>query len=248
MGALVDKLAFPVPPKEEGAGALAARPDGLTLTTVSGEKISAVHIKCRGSRRTILYSHGNAEDLGLCLYSLDRLAVTCNSDVFAYDYCGYGVSEGSASEAGCYLAIDAAYEYLKDKVDPKRIVALGRSIGSGPTVDLVSRNPQIRGMVLQSPIESGGRAVFGNKVSWVAYRMDIFRNYEKVALIKCPVFIMHGTVDEVVPWANGKAIQEGCVNAVEPFWVQGCGHNDMPEAQCYAKVRDFLDREFVWSY
>merc|ERR1712216_546763 len=96
------------------------------------------------------------------------------------------------------------------------------------------------GMVLCSPIESGGRAVFGNRVSWFAYRMDIFRNYEKVGKIKCPVFVMHGTCDEVVPWRNGKAIQAGCENAVDPYWVNGAGHNDMPEATCSPRLVIFL--------
>merc|ERR1719399_471070 len=110
------------------------------------------------------------------------------------------MSQGTPSEENCYLCIDAAYAYLlRQSVDAKRIVAFGRSIGSGPTVDLVSRHPEIRGMVLQSPIESGGRAVFGKGVSTVGYFFDIFRSYEKVGKIKVPVFVMHGTVDEVVP-------------------------------------------------
>lgn len=256
MGTLVSQLAFPAPPREEGAAELLAQtypagspctgPELLYLTTTLGDKIAAVHIRKPNTKRTILYSHGNAEDLGLCFNALDMLAEITNSNVFAYDYPGYGLSEGEPSESNCYLAIDAAFNDLRSKTGSSRIIAFGRSIGSGATVDLVSRHPDIRGMVLQSPIESGARAIFGNGVSRLGYMFDIFRNYEKVGNIKCPVLVMHGTVDEVVPFSNGQAIQAGCINAVEPLWVRGVGHNDMPERKCFQRVREFLDTDFDW--
>jgi len=240
MGGLVATLAFPVPPKEWGKQRLLSRRDLIYLQTQSGHQISAVHLK-RGAGRTILYSHGNAEDLGLILPYIELLSDTCGTDVVAYDYCGYGISEGSPSEENCYQSIDAAYKYLRQQVNPSHIIAFGRSIGSGPTVDLVSRHPEIRAMVLQSPLESGGRAVFGYWASLAAYPLDIFRNYEKIDKVECPVLIMHGTRDTVVPHSNGVAIHAQCKNAVTPLWVEGCGHNDMPDYQCLKKVRDFLD-------
>lgn len=239
MGALIGTLAFPVPPKDWAAEQLRARPDLVWMTTSKGLRIAAVHIQ-RGAQYTILYSHGNAEDVGLSLPYLDRMSECCQANVLAYEYCGYGLSEGEPSEDNCYLSIDAAYEYLKGKVDPKNIIAFGRSLGSGPTVDLVSRHPEIKAMVLQSPLESGARAIFGKTVSWVGYRLDIFKNYEKMPRVHCPVFIMHGTKDEVVPFHNGQAIYEMCEQAADPFWVQGKGHNNMPDGQCLDRVREFL--------
>lgn len=223
---------------------LLARPDLVYIEADDEElahPISAVHIQ-QGYGRTILYSHGNAEDLGLCLKYLDRLAEICGADVLAYDYPGYGISEGSASEEGCYAAINAAYAHLQQTVHPSRIVAFGRSIGSGPTVDLVSRESEIRGMILQSPLESGARAVLGEKTSYWGYSLDIFKNYEKVEDIECPVLVMHGTEDEVVPIQNGRNIHAGCQNAVEPFWIEGRGHNNMPEQLCFQRIREFLDQ------
>merc|ERR1719456_1184087 len=93
-------------------------------------------------------------------------------------------------------------------IDPSRIIAMGRSIGSGPTVDLVSRHRDIHGMVLMSPIDSG-MAIFGNTPARLGYNIDIFRNYEKVPEIVCPVLVMHGRNDQVVPIENGKAIHRG---------------------------------------
>lgn len=243
MGVAVSSLAFPVPPKERAAKALLARPDLIYLHTEMDDQIAAVHIRrgASGTDRVILYSHGNAEDLGQRLPYLDLMSQICATDVLAYDYCGYGFSEGTPSEDNCILAINAAYEYLLEHFRPNRIVLFGRSIGSGPTVDLAMRHPEIRGVVLQSPLESCGRAVFGSTVSWVGYRFDLFKNYEKIDKVTCPVLVMHGTADDIVPWQNGIALHDACPNAVEPLWVQDVGHNDMPNEVCLRRVRTFLD-------
>jgi pimeloyl-ACP methyl ester carboxylesterase len=253
MGAGVSSLAFPVPPRKSRAlDALKKRPDLVYLDTEDGDRIAAVHVRRGGSGtdRVILYSHGNAEDLGLRLPYLDLMSQICATDVFAYDYCGYGLSEGTPSEEGCILAIEAAYEYLTEIYNPNRIIAFGRSIGSGPTVDLLTRRKEIRGMVLQSPMESCGRAILGENVAWVAYHMDMFRNYEKIHKVKCPVLVMHGTEDEVVPWENGVALHEACKEPVEPLWVEDAGHNDMPNEVCLRRVRQFIDEldGLSWGY
>ncbi|CAE8622923.1 unnamed protein product, partial [Polarella glacialis] len=234
MGGAVTSLAFPVPPKQRSAEALLKRPDLLYLQTENGDQIAAVHIRrgVSGTDRVILYSHGNAEDLGQRLQYLDLMSQICATDVLAYDYCGYGFSEGDPSEENCIQSIDAAYDYLLSRFAPNRIVVFGRSIGTGPTVDLAMRRPEIRGMVLQSPLESCGRAVFGNITSWIGYRIDLFKNYEKIDKVKCPVLVMHGANDDIVPIENGIAIYEACTNAVEPLWLDDYGHNDMPNEIC----------------
>lgn len=244
MGQVVQHVAFPVPERSRSAKLLQSRPELLWLTTEEEDVIPAVHIRRSiGADRTILYSHGNAEDLGLILPLLDRMAEACVADIFAYEYPGYGVSDGEPSEEGCYAAIEAAYIYLTDEmmVDPSRIICMGRSIGSGPTVDIVSRRREIRGMVLMSPIESG-MAIFGNVSAQLGYNIDIFRNYEKITEVSCPVLVMHGRDDQIVPIENGKAIYKGCKNAVNPLWIPNVGHNNMPEQACLAKTREFLDQ------
>jgi pimeloyl-ACP methyl ester carboxylesterase len=246
MGAAVaNAVAFPIPDKEKTAAALLARNDALYLTTEDGDRVSCVHIRraAAGTDRVILYSHGNAEDLGQRLPYLDMMSQICGADVFAYDYCGYGLSEGKPSEESCLAAIEAAYEYLLQYFDSSRIMVFGRSIGSGPTVDLAVQHPEIRGMILQSPFESCGRTIFGNNAitSWIGYSIDLFKNYEKIGDVTCPVLVMHGTLDDIVPVDSGVAIYEACQNAVEPLWVEDAGHNDMPADKCLRRVREFLD-------
>ena len=68
----------------------------LSLNTRTGNTISATHIKRRGATVTILYSHGNAEDLNFCFGWMRRMSRALNVNVFAYDYAGYGGSTGES--------------------------------------------------------------------------------------------------------------------------------------------------------
>ncbi|CAK0888784.1 unnamed protein product [Prorocentrum cordatum] len=96
-------------------------------------------------------------------------------------------------------------------------------------------------MVLQSPIESAIRTVMSKRAQWFLQGIDIFRNYDKAPLIKCPALLMHGTADQVVPYHCGKAIHELLVNAEPIVPFERRGHNDMPEPDTMRKVKVFLD-------
>ncbi|KAG7343233.1 serine aminopeptidase, S33 [Nitzschia inconspicua] len=279
MGGIVSALAFPAPAKEISQAALlarAAKQQLVYLKTASGYQIPAIHlVKKTNSKKdnnsnyfTIIYSHGNAEDVGLSLPYLDYLSQYCDCHVFAYEYCGYSLAEGEPSEQNCYECIQAAYDYLtnQEKVDSSKIVLVGRSLGTGPTVDLAAKlciqKMPPAGVVLQSPLESGGRCVLGESASFYLYYLDIFRNYEKIhKLAPIPVFIMHGLLDRVVPATNGKALLESLAKAQRaypgdngrersddhykavaypPLWIPDAGHNDMPEFDCMQNIAKFL--------
>src|SRR5579871_3905512 len=83
----------------------------LKITTASGKKISAVYLPNPSAKFTLLVSHGNAEDLGDDRYWLENLR-HAGFSVFAYDYEGYGSSEGKPTEKTAYEDEAAAYDYL----------------------------------------------------------------------------------------------------------------------------------------
>jgi len=262
MGNLINTLAFPRPMYDRNfyEHTLLRRSDLVWLTTSKGERVPACHVRCRrgaaaAARKTLLYSHGNAEDIGLHLAYIDLLARELDVDVFSYEYVGYSLGRfedppQDPSEEGCTRSVDAAWRYCTDqlKIPPKDIVIFGRSIGSGPSVDLASREVEgsqfspldVAGVLLQSPIESGGRVAFGKAVSFMAYGLDIFRNYEKIDKIRAPCAIMHGTADEVVNVRNGHNLHGWLQKPFEPLWIEGYGHNDMPEDRCFEYSRKFL--------
>ena len=131
-----DKILFPFPSPPT------CREDQVDfyLTTRSGIKVAcAQRIPAKGNGLVVLYSHGNGEDIGNLMPLLDEVSEK-GIQIIAYDYPGYGLSQGKPSEAGCYEAIDAAYRYLTQDlgVEPHRIVAWGRSLGTGPSCYLAS--------------------------------------------------------------------------------------------------------------
>lgn len=263
MGGAINAVAFPAPqlPQSWYEEELLHRSDLVWLTTARGERIPACHVKSQpwyqssSTRMTLLYSHGNAEDLGLHIEYVEALAHHTGTDVFSYEYVGYSLSRldgAEASESACLRSVDAAWRYCVDtlQIPPKHIVLYGRSIGSGPTVDLASREAvedsghsplDVGGVLLQSPLESGGRAVLPYFVSLVGYPLDIFRNYEKVSKIRAPVAIMHGVADEVIPVGNGRALHGLLSNPFEPLWIPHAGHNNMPQEDCFEYTRRFVN-------
>jgi pimeloyl-ACP methyl ester carboxylesterase len=257
MGGLVSALAFPVPSRTYSEPSLKHEGDRLVWLTTDDDassrlKVPALYLQRQQYKTpiTILYSHGNAEDIGINIPYLEHLSEVLNVNVLAYEYPGYSIADGDEpSEELCCAAIRAAYHYLVDtqKVDPSTIVLMGRSLGTGPTVDLASKTPEIAGTILQSPLESGIRCVLGTCSSVVLYPFDIFRSYAKIQNIVGPVFIVHGLADRVVPCQNGKALQALLEQrpqhqevAYDPVWIPGRGHNDMPHEYCLELFQKFL--------
>nr|TKS00420.1 hypothetical protein D5086_0000182840 [Populus alba] len=198
--------------------------DVLKLRTRRGNEIVAVHIKHPRASATLLYSHGNAADLGQMFELFVELSNRLRINLMGYDYSGYGQSSGKPTECNTYADIDAAYKCLKEQYGVKddQLILYGQSVGSGPTVDLASRLPNLRGVVLHSPILSGMRVLYPVKRT---YWFDIYKVFFcGVDSIKYACLILCGTSDEVVDCSHGKQLWELCKEKYEPLWINGGGH------------------------
>ena len=185
-------------------------------------------------RRTAPTSLTSLNPTSLRFASLTRYASLYASQVniLAYDYDGYGLSEGEPSEQGVYADIEAAFNYLTDvlSVPPERVILYGRSLGSGPSCHLAMKqskeNRPVRGVILQSPVMSAYRVAFHFRFSMPG---DVFCNIDKVPHINSPIFIMHGRRDEVVPFWHGQELFLATKPQyqADPFWVESAGHNNI---------------------
>lgn len=199
------------------------KPDVIKLTSGSGSRISALYLPNPTARFTLLVSHGNAEDLGDDRDWLEDLN-RAGFNVFAFDYQGYGTSEGKPTEKGAYDDEEAAYNYLVAKLDtpPERIIIFGRSVGTGPAVHLAARKPAA-GLILQSPFLSAFRVV--TQIPLLPF--DLFPNARDIRKVRCPVLVMHGTADEVIPFWHGQKLF-ALANQPKLFaGFQGAGHNNL---------------------
>ncbi|THU46154.1 hypothetical protein C4D60_Mb09t01960 [Musa balbisiana] len=198
----------------------------LRLPTRRGTEIVAVYVRNPMASSTLLYSHGNAADLGQMYELFLELSIHLRVNLLGYDYSGYGQSSGKPSEQNTYADIEAAYKCLIEQYGAKEeeIILYGQSVGSGPTVELATRLPRLRAIVLHSPILSGLRVMYPVKRT---YWFDIYKNIDKIPLVKCPVLIIHGTSDEVVDCSHGKKLWELCKEKYEPLWLKGGKHCDL---------------------
>ncbi|CAN1845716.1 Alpha/beta hydrolase domain-containing protein 17C [Linum perenne] len=194
--------------------------DVLRLTTRRGNEIVAVYVRYPMATTTLLYSHGNAADVGQMYELFIELSIHLRVNLLGYDYSGYGQSTGKPSEHNTYADVEAAYKCLEDNYGARQenIILYGQSVGSGPTLDLAARLPRLRAVVLHSPILSGLRVMYPVKRS---YWFDIYKNIDKIPQVKCPVLIIHGTSDEVVDFSHGKQLWELCQEKYEPLWLKG---------------------------
>jgi len=200
---------------------------------------------------TVIFTHGNAEDLGHVYPWMEYVSNLVEVNILAYDFTGYGLNFGTCSEENCFIDIRSVYEFLvyDKKINPSSIILYGRSLGSGPTcylgAKLFSNNASfmssifsseatkkdpnialpIAAVILQSPIASCVR-VLSDTLSHVPFT-DLFVNINKIDKIKVPIFIMHGTDDEVVPFRHGQALFAKCQIGWRFLEVPGAGHNNI---------------------
>eukprot|EP01026_Neomeris_dumetosa_P018357 TRINITY_DN17182_c1_g1_i5.p2 TRINITY_DN17182_c1_g1~~TRINITY_DN17182_c1_g1_i5.p2 ORF type:complete len:299 (-),score=19.15 TRINITY_DN17182_c1_g1_i5:194-1090(-) len=220
------------------------------LRGYGNQKIVAVFMKHDEAKMTILYSHGNATDLGYTVPFLRELQEVLKCNIFCYDYSGYGESARGVRPMVNHTLADilSCYDCLVNKyqIEPSKIVLYGESLGSGPTVWLAAtksskKGPKFGGMVLHAPLLSGLRVLFPTASCWPSV-WDVYPNQNLIKKVNCPVQIIHGGNDGVISQLHGRKLQELAPNATEyPLWISEAGHNDLPSfPQYFVTLQKFL--------
>ena len=232
---LSNKIIFPVPKP--------TYTDNEQIIKVSlpdKTKISLQLFEVKNPKFYIIYNHGNAVDLGLVYFKLIEASKELNSTILAYDYPGYGTSEGSPSESSLFAAADATYAYLKSlNIKDSQIIIWGRSIGSGPATYLAWKYP-VAGLFLESPFKSA----FTVATHIPILPFDKFNNIAKIKSIDCPLLVMQGTKDHIIPCSHGKALYKLAKAPKYKLWVKNAGHNnlkDIADEKYWQTIKDFLD-------
>lgn len=185
--------------------------------------ITALYLPNPQAKWTILYSHGNAEDLGDIRPVLNQLR-DWGFNVMAYDYRGYGQSTGVAGETNAYADARAVYDYLTQtlKIPPSQIILYGRSLGGGVATHLATE-VEAAALVLESTFTSAFRVVLPVPI----FPFDKFNNLSKLNQISIPILIIHGEADEVIPFAHGQALYEAAHSPKFHLWIPGASHNNI---------------------
>ncbi len=199
--------------------------DISTIPTSNDEQIAVLTRTIPDAPFTVLFLHGNQEDLSEVH---DRLEVfeQLGFSAVAIDYRGYGRSDGTATEAGAYRDAEAAYTYLTETlhVPPSQIIVLGRSLGGAIAIDLAARR-EIGGLVVESTFTTAFRVALPVRI----LPFDQFTSIDKIGHVTCPVAVMHGTSDALISLRHGHELFAAAPSPKLSLWVDDATHQDLLE-------------------
>lgn len=207
-------------------------------------------------RPVVLYFSGNAANRQWRVEECSVLTAA-GADVFLFDYRGYGDNAGSPSEEA--LAADARtvwnYAVHERNVPPERLFLYGESIGGGVAVRLASE-------MCDAGTPPGGlltRSTFSSLVETAAYHYgwlpvgwlltERYPSCERIASVTCPILMLHGNDDEIVPLELGRKLFDAApatsAGGVPKRFVQlsGADHNGVlatHDAEIRSAMREFF--------
>ena len=173
------------------------------------ELLGWYHEKDLKKHKTIVFFHGNAGSLENRIHKLNHFReMDVNFLIIAWR--GFSGNKGKPSEKGLYEDGKSAINWLLDKgVKEKNIVIYGESLGTGVATHL-SQNKNFGGLILETPFTSmiDAAKIFYPYIPVGLLLKDKFDNKSKIKNISIPVLIMHGEVDQIVPFFMGKKMYE----------------------------------------
>ena len=201
--------------------------EDVFLATEDNVRLHGWYLPHQGSRKTLLFFHGNAGNISHRAASVEifhRLGL----NVFIFDYRGYGKSQGKPDEDGLYEDARAAWRYLTDErgVGQDDIILFGRSLGGAVAAELAAA-VQPGGLILESTFSSAkdaARAVFPVLSRLIVLRYD-FDTAAHLRRVTSPVLVLHSPDDEIIPLHLGEALFRAA-NEPKSFVKMRGGHNN----------------------
>lgn len=220
--------------------------DEVRVVTSDGVGLHGWYLPAEDARATILMLHGNAGNISHRLFKTAPL-VKAGVSVLLIDYRGFGKSEGKIAR-GEDLVQDgrAALQWLiKEKQVPaEQIVLFGESIGSGPVL-LLANERSVGGVILEAPftkLSELGKKHYPFLPSFLVKEFE-FDNRSVIKSLTAPLLIIHGTDDEICPFAMGQELFDTAPEPKELYAIAGAHHNDVVEiarAEYFDRIVRFL--------
>ena len=173
------------------------------------ELLSWYHNKNINNYKTILFLHGNAGSLENRIHKINHFK-DMNINFLLVVWRGFSGNKGKPTEEGLYEDARSAVRWLKTRgVLEKNIIIYGESLGTGVATE-IAQNNNFAGIILESPFTSmvdAGKS----KYPYLPVRFllkDKYESNKKIKNIKNPILIMHGKVDNIVPFYMGQKLYE----------------------------------------
>ena len=208
--------------------------DEINYQTEKGVTINALYFKAPASKGVVFYLHGNAGALD----SWGSVAGTFTNlgyDLLIIDYRGFGKSTGKMSEKGLFSDAQAVYTKLREKYPEDKIVVYGRSIGTGIASYVAAHNSPGK-LILETPYYNLRDLVKNLYPVAPGFLLRYsFKTNEYLPKVKCPVYVFHGTEDEVIYYDSSIKLQKLLKPGDTLFTIQGGRHNNLSAFESYHK-------------
>lgn len=242
-----ERLLFPgAPPDEAAAAQLAGELPGseYRLRTPDGETLRGwLHLPPgAGPHPLLLYFGGNAEEVSGWMREYAHLP---GWGLAAMNYRGYGASSGQPTEATLLADAVQLYDTLAHdpRVDRRRIVVVGRSLGSGVAVPLAARRAA-RALVLITPFDSA-LAVARHHHGYAPVRWLLRHRFDSFALagsIATPALMLLAEHDTVIPPAHGRRLAAAWRGPVSVRMLAGADHaSALQHPEAWPAIQGFLE-------
>ncbi len=223
--------------------------EDVYITTADGVRLHGWWLPAKGPPRgTVLHLHGNAANVSNHLPLVAWLP-PAGFNVLMLDYRGFGRSQGRPTLAGVVDDAAAALAYLRTRpdVDAQRLVVLGQSLGGATALRLLARDTDgvrlavieaafasYRGIARDAALQSVVLAPF-LPVGLPMLPKAADDPVTALAGIRVPLLIVHGTADEVIPFAHSQRLHArfGHTTLVR---VVGARHNDLHDFDGYREA------------
>ena len=173
------------------------------------ELLSWYHNKNISDYKTILFLHGNAGSLENRIHKINHFK-DMNINFLLVAWRGFNGNKGKPTERGLYEDARSAVKWLNSKgISENNIIIYGESLGTGVATE-IAQNKNFAGIILESPFTSMVDAA-KTKYPYLPVKFLLKDKYEsdkKIKNIKSPILIMHGKVDNIVPFYMGKKMYE----------------------------------------
>jgi len=215
----------------------------LFLKTEKNAVINAIHFKADDPKGVILYFHGNAGNLSRW-GTIAEYFVEKKYDVLIIDYRTYGKSIGKLSEQALYHDAEVCYDYLKKQYNEQAITIYGRSLGTGIAAYIASKNSP-KHLILETPYYSmvdvaKRRFPIIPVKQLIKYELP---TYKFIKDVKCPITMLHGTKDEVIPIESAEKLYHSVPDTKINFEVIESGnHNNLSNYEDFHRlINDVLN-------
>jgi alpha-beta hydrolase superfamily lysophospholipase len=203
---------------------------------------------------TLLYSHGNANNVGANVQEVVRFQ-KAGLNVFIYDYRGYGESTGGPPrEKLAYEDAERAWTYLvsERRIAPATIVIYGHSLGGVVAIDLASKHADAGALITESTLTSIADLADGMGVGrFLPVRLILTERFDALSRIRAvhvPTLILQGQED-TQHLAMGQRLYDAANDPKQRAVIPGGGHDHSAEVNptaYFAALNGFLSQHLVF--